>query len=175
MMISPRAGLGLVVTALIIMSNNFVHGFSTLRMQQKRHLMQLQMSRSSVDFCNEVDYSSCIDEMVELLESTQENLARLKELAEHVKELEVEDHTLGEVMGTSEDAMALRTKVADAKAAVDARYAGAFYEEAHDYTTIVDTRLLDDTMNSIGRLDALQQFLKVEQQRLIDEPDSAHP
>lgn len=45
-------------------------------------------SRSSVDYCNELDYKTQIEEMSRLLAESKENLARIKELAENIKDLE---------------------------------------------------------------------------------------
>lgn len=76
-------------------------------------------SRSSVDFCNEIDYSACIDEMAQLLDETKDKLARIKELADSIKTLEREDITLAD-LGDSPTSAVLRKSVAEAKAAVDA-------------------------------------------------------
>eukprot|EP00562_Extubocellulus_spinifer_P016666 CAMPEP_0178559372 /NCGR_PEP_ID=MMETSP0697-20121206/10909_1 /TAXON_ID=265572 /ORGANISM="Extubocellulus spinifer, Strain CCMP396" /LENGTH=218 /DNA_ID=CAMNT_0020192539 /DNA_START=19 /DNA_END=675 /DNA_ORIENTATION=- len=75
-------------------------------------------SRSSVDFCNEIDYSACIDEMAQLLDETKDKLARIKELADNIKTLEREDITLAD-LGDAPTASMLRKSVAEAKAAVD--------------------------------------------------------
>ena len=45
-------------------------------------------SRSSVDYCNELDYKTQIEEMSRLLAESKDNLARIKELAENIKDLE---------------------------------------------------------------------------------------
>ena len=45
-------------------------------------------SRSSVDYCNEPDYKTQIEEMSRLLAESKENLARIKELAGNIKDLE---------------------------------------------------------------------------------------
>ena len=47
-------------------------------------------SRSSVDYCNEVEYTTQIEEMSRLLAESNENLARIKELAENIKDLEIQ-------------------------------------------------------------------------------------
>ena len=76
-------------------------------------------SRSSVDFCNEIDYSACIEEMAQLLDESRDKLERIKELADTIKTLEREDITLAD-LGDSPNASMLRKSVAEAKAAVDA-------------------------------------------------------
>eukprot|EP00563_Minutocellus_polymorphus_P018335 CAMPEP_0197718500 /NCGR_PEP_ID=MMETSP1434-20131217/2634_1 /TAXON_ID=265543 /ORGANISM="Minutocellus polymorphus, Strain CCMP3303" /LENGTH=193 /DNA_ID=CAMNT_0043303165 /DNA_START=126 /DNA_END=708 /DNA_ORIENTATION=+ len=75
-------------------------------------------SRSSVDYCNEVEYTTQIEEMSRLLAESNENLARIKELAENIKDLEIQDITLAD-LGSSPEASMLRRAVAEAKAAVD--------------------------------------------------------
>lgn len=77
------------ITSLIFLLSACVSsGFIPRAFLAERATIFTLRSRSSVDYCNELDYKTQIEEMSRLLAESKENLACIKELAENIKDLE---------------------------------------------------------------------------------------
>ena len=77
------------ITSLIFLLSACVSsGFIPRAFLAERATIFTLRSRSSVDYCNELDYKTQIEEMSRLLAESKENLARIKELTENIKDLE---------------------------------------------------------------------------------------
>ena len=103
--------------AAILLAASSVASFAPV-MTHSPHSATALVAGTSTQFCREVDYVQDMEALDELLQATRMNLGMIKDLAEQLKELELQDPSLSD-LGSSPDAEALRKAVAEAKAACD--------------------------------------------------------
>jgi len=146
-------------------------------------------STALADTAHNVVYSHTIRALASILQDTKQNLTELEALAKKLKSLETMDPAVAE---NSNDV--LKQTVAEAKAAVDRfgndspqaeqawkdvdagdishpsfRYTESAVNHHHSYDAVVDTALLEDAIQSVEKLLALDHFVEIERERLLEQ------